>query len=141
MTIMGNLFHKVFEVDTSTSQDALWKIISSTQNVTEFWHGTKWIKHLGGVRYRIRFAFPAKGIVDFIYDEDRKTAKEIYVKGPFKGEKTLSISQHNNKSMVRVEWNVRFTFPYSMFTAKMCDHMSLGTSNAINRIITAASNL
>jgi hypothetical protein len=138
---MGNLFQKVFEVDTSAGIDALWKIISSTTSVPQFWHGTRWIKHLGKERYQIRFAFPAKGVVDFIYDDYRKTAKEIYVKGPFKGEKIVSLSSQKNGSMVRVEWNIRFSFPYSIFTSKMRDHMSQGTSNAISRIISAASNL
>ena len=80
---MGNLFRKVFEVNTSAQEDALWRIISSTSRIPQFWHGTRWIKIIDGKRYQIRFAFPAKGVVDFIYDSDRKTAKEIYVKGNF----------------------------------------------------------
>jgi hypothetical protein len=130
----------VFEVNTSAQEDALWRIISSTSRIPQFWHGTRWIKIIDGKRYQIRFAFPAKGVVDFIYDSDRKTAKEIYVKGPFKGEKTVSISSRENERLVRVEWNVRFSFPYNIFTAKMSDHMSQGTMSAINRIIAAASN-
>ena len=135
---MGNLFHEVFEVNTPAREEGLWEIISSASRIPQFWHGTRWIKNIEGKRYRIRFAFPAKGVVDFIYNCDRKTAKEIYVRGPFKGEKTVSISSRENERMVRVEWNVRFSFPYNIFKAKMRDHMSQGTRSAIDRIITAA---
>ena len=137
---MGNLFHEVFEVNTPAREVALWEIISSTWRIPQFWHGTRWIKVIEGTRYQIRFAFPAKGLVDFIYDRDRKTAKEIYVKGPFKGEKTVSISSRENERLVRVEWNVRFSFPYNIFKAKMRDHMSQGTRSAIDRIIAVASS-
>jgi hypothetical protein len=137
--MMDTLFHKVFEVNTAVAEEALWSVISTTSSIPQYWHGTRWLKNIGEERYQIRFAFPAKGVVDFVYDNSRKTAKEIYVKGPFKGEKIISISSHDNESLLRVEWNIRFSFPYSIFKAKMRDHMSQGTSNAISRIITEAS--
>ncbi|MGC8516237.1 MAG: hypothetical protein ACP5OC_08935 [Thermoplasmata archaeon] len=137
--MMDTLFHKVFEVNAAAGEDALWRIISANSSIPRYWHGTRWIKNIGGERYQIRFVFPAKGVVVFVYDVGRKTAKEIYLKGPFKGEKTISISSHNDESLLRVEWNIRFSFPYSIFKATMRDHMSQGTSNAINRIIAEAS--
>ncbi|MCL4451537.1 MAG: hypothetical protein M1327_02795 [Candidatus Thermoplasmatota archaeon] len=136
---MDSSFNKVFEVNTSCSRDSLWKILSRTESIPEFWHGTRWIKHIQGNSYQIRFAFPAKGIVDFTYDSERNIAKERYKKGPFKGEKIISIIADNEKTIIRVEWNVRFAIPYSILAGKMRNHMSQGTDNAINRIISAAT--
>ena len=138
---MDRSFNKVFEVNISCSRDSLWKILSKTESIPEYWHGTRWIKHMQGNRFQIRFAFPAKGIVEFTYDTEHNIAKERYIKGPFKGEKTISIVADNEKTTIRVEWNVRFAIPYSMLAGKMRNHMSQGTGNAINRIISAATDL
>jgi len=136
---MPRTFRKVIELDTQSGADSIWKIISNNAAVPEYWHGTRWMKHIEGNRYMIRFAFPAKGRLECLYNDSSMTTKETYIKGPFKGEKITSVVPGNGKNILRVEWNIRYSFPYFLFASMMRKHMSEGTRNAMDRIIEAAA--
>ena len=136
---MSRTFRDVLELDSGTGGDALWKIISNTAAIPKYWHGTRWMKHIVGNRYMIRFAFPAKGYVDCLYNTTTMTVRETYIKGPFKGEKRISVVQGNGNAVLKVEWDIQYSFPFFMFASMMRKHMSEGTRNAMGRIVEAAA--
>ncbi len=135
---MSPWLKREFEVPVKASEEIIWSLISDAKSIPKYWHGTRWILHVDGDRYRVRFAFPAHGIIDMEYDQERRSATETYVKGPFRGVKTVSVKNTGNSVNICASWNIKYSFPYLIFARWMRKHMSMGTANALKRIRLAA---
>ena len=84
--------------------------------------------------YRIRFAFPAKGVLKIEKMPTKRLVKETYMKGPFSGTKDVSVTEGKDFCTLSSTWDIKLKFPYTIFSKKMKDHMITGTKGALNRI-------
>ncbi|PYB67591.1 hypothetical protein DMB44_08475 [Thermoplasma sp. Kam2015] len=124
-------FRKRIEVEASA--DEAFRIISDPDRITEFWKGTRRIIKEGKF-YRVRFAFPAWGIMSFHPDADRMSVLTSYLKGPIRGSKIDAILIENGKTLIQTEWNVRLSLYLRPFERRIKSHFEIGAEHALLRI-------
>ncbi len=114
--------------------DEVWRVISDWTLIPQFWHGTRSLSRNDDGSFRIRFAFPAKGVLKIEKMPTKRLVKETYTRGPFSGTKDVSVTEGKDFCTISSTWDIKLKFPYTIFYKKMKDHMITGTKGALNRI-------
>lgn len=118
--------------------EQIWDIISQWKRVPEFWKGTRELNPQENETFQVRFAFPGTGVMRIELDKPGLTVREDYLKGPFKGFKTTSVTTDDGVSKLKTEWNVKLS-PALMFGRSSIEkHFKEGTVNALKRISEAS---
>ncbi|KAA8922129.1 hypothetical protein [Thermoplasma sp.] len=124
-------FRKQLEIDADPKE--VFSIISDPGRITEFWKGTRQVIRQGDF-YRIRFAFPAWGLMSFHPDAERMTVLTSYLKGPVKGSKIDAVLIRSGRTVLQTEWNVKLSFYLRPFERRIGTHFETGADHAIRRI-------
>ena len=67
--------------------------------------------------------------------DPKKSVKIRIIDGPMKGTKNIIINDiGNNKTRIDVEWDIKITGIFGMFTRMVKKHISEGTDEALERI-------
>ncbi len=128
------------EQTSKATPEDLWRIISEWKRVPEFWKGTRDLEELNDGTFRVKFAFPGTGTMKIELDKPGLTVTEDYLKGPFRGEKTTTITNDDGISKLKTEWNVKLS-PTLMFGRSSIEkHFKEGTENALKRISDASES-
>ncbi|HZC21427.1 MAG TPA: SRPBCC family protein [Nitrososphaeraceae archaeon] len=125
--------------DIPASVDSVWNIIADIDREPEFWHGTKSIRNINKqgniVEREVTIAF-RNSVCREIVELDAKTSVNIkIIEGPIKGKKVIALTTlENNTTRINVEWNIRVSGLFGMFTGMIKKHILKGTEEALDRI-------
>jgi Polyketide cyclase / dehydrase and lipid transport len=125
--------------DIPASLDSVWDVIADIDREPEFWHGTKSIRNIRKqgdiVEREVVIAF-RNSVCREIVELDAKSSVNIkIIEGPIKGKKVISLkSIENNTTRINVEWNIRVSGLFGIFTGMIKKHILKGTEDALERI-------
>lgn len=130
--------------DIPASLDSVWNVIADIDREPEFWHGTKSIKNISKqgniVEREVVLAF-RNSVCREIVELDPKNSVNIKImEGPIKGKKAIILTTiENNATRINVEWNIRVSGLFGIFTRMIKKHILKGTEEALDRISKAVS--
>lgn len=120
---------------TAASADTILSLIADWKNLPIYWHGMRTIKKDEGGILIAKFAFPGHAQMRYVVDVNRKTSEEIYLGGPFKGFKRLSIhTEDGDGSEMTAVWEIKLTPLLRLASDRMTEHLKTGTEHALERI-------
>src|SRR5919197_6036923 len=119
-----------------------WDIVSDIDREPEFWHGTKSIKNLkkeGNIVEReVVIAFRNSLCKEIVTIDPKKSVNIKITYGPMRGTKNIIVNtienNNNNKTIIDVEWNIKLSGFFGMFTGMVKKHILEGTEEALERI-------
>jgi carbon monoxide dehydrogenase subunit G len=128
----------------AASIDRVWNIVADMDREPEFWYGTKSINNInkkGNIIERdVVIAFRDSVCKEIVTIDPKKSINIKITGGLMKGTKNITIDTiGNNKSRVDVEWNIKLTGFFGMFTGVINKHISEGTQDALDRISKAVA--
>ena len=130
--------------DIPASLDSVWNVIADIDREPEFWHGTKSIKNISKqgniVEREVVLAF-RNSVCREIVELDPKNSVNIKImEGPIKGKKAIILTTiENNATRINVEWNIRVSGLFGIFTRMIKKHILKCTEEALDRISKAVS--
>ena len=126
------------ELEIDATVDKVWEIVSDIDNEPKFWKGTKEVKNLSKednfVKREITIAFrDQKCLQDVtLYPKEKIQAK--FTKGIIDGEKVVSLTPKDEKTILRTFWDIKLTGMMGMFTGMIKKHIKSGTEQAMQSI-------
>ena len=121
--------------------EKVWDIVSDIDREPEFWHGTKSIKNVkkeGNIVEReVVIAFRNSLCKEIVTIDPKKSVNIKITYGPIRGTKNIivnTIENNNNKTIIDVEWNIKLSGFFGMFTGMVKKHILEGTEEALERI-------
>jgi len=126
------------EVEINASVDKVWSIVSDIDNEPKFWKGTKQVKNLSKekdiITREITIAFRDQKCLQKVKLEPKKRIKVKFIKGIINGEKIISISPNQEKTILQTVWDIKLTGMMGMFTGMIKNHIKSGTEQAMQSI-------
>ena len=125
--------------DVTASLDSVWDVIADIDREPEFWHGTKSIKNISKtgniVEREVVIAF-RNSICREIVELDAKNSVNVeIIEGPITGKKTIALKTiKNNTTRINVEWDIKVSGLFGIFTGMIKKHILKGTEEALERI-------
>jgi len=125
--------------DIPASLDSVWNVIVDIDREPEFWHGTKSIRNISKqgntIEREVEIAF-RNSVCREIVELHAKTSVNVkIIEGPIKGKKTITIKAiENNITRINVDWNIRVSGLFGIFTGMIKKHILKGTEEALERI-------
>lgn len=128
--------------DVSAPLDRIWNIVADVDNEPRYWHGTKTVKNISKVDYKIErevtIAFKDSKCRQTVLLNPQKSIEIMITEGPIRGTKTVTLSPLGNlKTRIDVVWNIKLTGFLSIFTGMVKKHIAEGTEEALARIAKA----
>ena len=126
------------ELEIDATVDKVWEIVSDIDNEPKFWKGTKEVKNLSKednfVKREITIAFrDQKCLQDVtLYPKEKIQAK--FTKGIIDGEKVISLTPKDEKTILRTFWDIKLTGMMGVFTGMIKKHIKSGTEQAMQSI-------
>ena len=120
--------------------EKVWDIVSDIDREPEFWHGTKSIKNVkkeGNIVEReVVIAFRNSLCKEIVTIDPKKSVNIKITDGPMRGTKNIVVNtiENNNKTIIDVEWNIKLSGFFGMFTEMVKKHILEGTEEALERI-------
>lgn len=127
---------KKFEVPPQV----VWKIVRDVNSIPKYWRGTREL-HVNKVAegvYEgiIRFAFPSKGKIRLIVDDESRRLTFNYLSGPIKGYNVVEVKEGEITS----SWSVKMSLLFAFAERWSAKHFKQGTEHALERIISEAKS-
>jgi ribosome-associated toxin RatA of RatAB toxin-antitoxin module len=125
--------------DVKAALDSVWDVISDIDREPEFWHGTKSIKNISKtgntIEREVVIAFKNSKCREIVKLDNKKSINIDIIQGPIRGRKTITlktITDHTTR--IDVEWDIRLSGSYGIFTGMIKKHILRGTEEALERI-------
>lgn len=128
--------------DVSAPLDRIWNIVADVDNEPRYWHGTKTVKNISKVDYKIErevtIAFKDSKCRQTVLLNPQKSVEIMITEGPIRGTKTVTLSPLGNlKTRIDVVWNIKLAGFLGVFTGMVKRHIAEGTEEALARIAKA----
>jgi len=125
--------------DVKATLDSVWNVISDIDREPEFWHGTKSIKNISKtgntIEREVVIAFRNSKCREIVKLDNKKSINIDIIQGPIRGRKTIilkTIKDHTTR--IDVEWDIRLSGFYGIFTGMIKKHVLRGAEEALERI-------
>jgi carbon monoxide dehydrogenase subunit G len=105
--------------DVSAPLDRIWNIVADVDNEPRYWHGTKTVKNISKIDYKIEREVT-------IAFKDSKCRQTV-----------LLNPLDNHKTRIDVIWNIKLAGFLGVFTGIVKRHIAKGTDEALVRIAEA----
>ena len=125
--------------DVTATLDRVWNVIPDIDREPEFWHGTKSIKNISKTENTIErevvIAFRNSKCREIVRLDNKKSINIEIIEGPIRGRKTITLKTiKNDTTRIDVEWDIRPSGFYGIFTGMIKKHILKGTEEALERI-------
>ncbi|MQL54219.1 SRPBCC family protein [Acidianus ambivalens] len=122
------------------SPQAVWNIVKDVNSIPKYWKGTREL-HVNKVAEGIyegvvRFAFPSKGRIRLIVDDENRKLTFNYLSGPIKGYNIVEVKENEIIS----SWRVKMSLLLALAESWNAKHFKQGTEHALDRIISEAKS-
>ncbi|MDO8640591.1 MAG: SRPBCC family protein [Nitrosarchaeum sp.] len=125
-------------VEISAPIDKVWDIISDIDNEPKFWKGTKEIRNIsknGNIITReITIAFRDQKCMQEVKLQPKEKIEFIFTKGIIDGTKIITLTLKDEKTLLKVKWDIKLTGMMGMFTGMIKKHIESGTVQALQKI-------
>jgi len=126
------------EVEINASVDEVWSIVSDIDNEPKFWKGTKEVKNISKkeniVSREITIAFRDQKCLQEVKLEPKEKIHVKFTKGILNGEKIITLTPKDEKTVLRTVWDIKLTGMMGMFTNVIKNHIRGGTEQAMQSI-------
>jgi ribosome-associated toxin RatA of RatAB toxin-antitoxin module len=125
--------------DVRATLDSVWNVISDIDREPEFWHGTKSIKNISKtgntIEREVVIAFRNSKCREIVRLDNKKSINIEIIEGPIRGRKTITLKTiKNHTTRIDVEWDIKLSSFYGIFTGVIKKHILKGTEEALERI-------
>ena len=125
-------------VEINASVDKVWEIVSDLDSEPKFWKGTKEVKNISKngnvVKREVVIAFRDQKCIQEIKLLPKEKIEIVFTKGIIDGNKIISILTKDNKTILKVNWNIKLSGIMSMFTSIIKNHIENGTIQSLDKI-------
>ena len=125
-------------VEISAPIDKVWDIISDIDNESKFWKGTKEIRNIsknGNIITReITIAFRDQKCMQEVKIQPKEKIEFVFTKGIIYGIKIITLTLKDEKTLLKVKWDIKLTGMMGMFTGMIKNHIESGTVQALQKI-------
>jgi len=125
-------------VEISASIDKVWDLVSDIDNEPKFWKGTKEIRNISKneniVNREITIAFRDQKCMQEVKLQPKEKIEAIFTKGIIDGTKIITLTAKDEKTLVKVKWDIKLTGVMGMFTGMIKKHIESGTEQALQKI-------
>jgi ribosome-associated toxin RatA of RatAB toxin-antitoxin module len=125
--------------DIAATLDNVWDVVADIDREPEFWHGTKSIKNISKtgniVEREVVIAFRNSKCREVVKIDHKKSINVEIIRGPIRGKKTIALKTiKNHTTRIDVEWDIKLSGFYGVFTGMIREHILKGTEEALERI-------
>jgi carbon monoxide dehydrogenase subunit G len=125
-------------VEISAPIDRVWSIISDIDNEPKFWRGTKEIRNISKsgnvVNREITIAFRDQKCMQEVKLQPKEKIEVRFTKGIIDGSKIIILTTKEEKTLLKVKWDIKLTGMMGMFTGMIKKHIESGTVQALEKI-------
>jgi len=126
------------EVEINASIDKVWDIVSDIDNEPKFWKGTKEVRNISKegntVNREVTIAFRDQKCLQEVKIHPKEKIEAKFTKGIINGEKIVSLTTKDEKTILSTYWDIKLTGMMGMFTGMIKKHIKSGTEQAMQSI-------
>ena len=126
------------EIEINAVVDKVWDVVSDIDNEPKFWKGTKEVKNISKVgntiNREITIAFRDQKCLQKVTLHPKEKIEAKFTKGILSGEKIITLTPKDEKTMFSTVWDIKLTGVMSMFTGMIKKHIKSGTEQAMQSI-------
>jgi hypothetical protein len=126
------------EIEINASIEKVWDIVSDIDNEPKFWKGTKEVRNISKdgntINREITIAFRDQKCLQQVKIYPKEKIEVKFTKGIIEGEKIVSSSVKDEKTILSTYWDIKLTGMMSMFTGIIKKHIKSGTEQAMQSI-------
>jgi len=126
------------EVEIDAPIDKVWAVVSDIDNEPKFWKGTKEVKNISKegntINREVTIAFRDQKCLQQVKIYPKEKIKVKFIKGIINGEKIVSLTAKDEKTILLTYWNIKLTGMMGMFTGAIKNHIKSGTEQAMQSI-------
>ena len=126
------------KVEINAPIDKVWEIVSDIDNEPKFWKGTKRVRNISKegniINREVIIAFRDQKCLQQVKIYPKEKIEARFTKGIIDGEKTVSLTTKDEKTILSTYWDIRLTGMMGMFTGMIKKHIKSGTEQAMQSI-------
>jgi len=126
------------EVEIDAPIDKVWTVVSDIDNEPKFWKGTKEVKNISKegntINREVTIAFRDQKCLQQVKIYPKEKIKVKFIKGIINGEKIVSLTAKDEKTILVTYWDIKLTGMMGMFTGAIKNHIKSGTEQAMQSI-------
>jgi carbon monoxide dehydrogenase subunit G len=126
------------EIEINASIDKVWDVVSDIDNEPKFWKGTKEVKNISKdeniIKREVTIAFRDQKCLQEVKIYPKEKIEARFTKGIIDGEKIVSLTPKDEKTILSTYWDIRLTGMMGMFTGMIKKHIKSGTEQAMQSI-------
>ena len=126
------------EVEINAPIDKVWGVVSDIDNEPKFWKGTKEVRNISKERNTINrevtIAFRDQKCLQQVKIYPKEKIEARFTKGIIDGEKIISLTTKDGKTILSTYWDIKLTGMMGMFTGMIKKHIKSGTEQAMQSI-------
>lgn len=126
------------EVEIDAPIDKVWAVVSDIDNEPKFWKGTKEVKNISKegntINREVTIAFRDQKCLQQVKIYPKEKIKVKFIKGIINGEKIVSLTAKDEKTILSTYWDIKLTGMMGMFTGAIKNHIKSGTEQAMQSI-------
>jgi carbon monoxide dehydrogenase subunit G len=126
------------EVEIDAPVDKVWDVVSDIDNEPKFWKGTKEVRNISKeentVKREVTIAFRDQKCLQEVKIYPKEKIEARFTKGIIDGEKIVSLTPKDEKTVLSTYWDIKLTGMMGMFTGMIKKHIKSGTEQAMQSI-------
>ncbi len=126
------------KVEINATVDKVWEIVSDIDNEPKFWKGTKKVRNISKegntIKREVTIAFRDQKCLQQVKIHPKEKIEVRFTEGIIDGEKIITLTAKNEKTMLLTYWDIRLTGMMRMFTGMIKKHIKSGTEQAMQGI-------
>ncbi len=126
------------EIEINAPIDKVWDVISDIDNEPKFWKGTKEVRNISKegntVNREITIAFRDQKCLQQVKIYPKEKIEVKFIKGIIDGDKIISLTAKNEKTILSTYWDIKLTGMMGIFTGMIKNHIKSGTEQAMQSI-------
>ena len=138
MTELKDMVEIQVLVEIDAQIDKVWEIVSDIDNEPKFWKGTKEIRNISKkdniVHREITIAFRDQKCMQEVKLYPKEKIEALFTKGVIEGSKIIRLTAKDEKTVLKVNWDIKLSGMMGMFTGMIKKHIKSGTEQALQKI-------
>ena len=126
------------EVEINAPIDKVWEVVSDIDNEPKFWRGTKEVRNISKegntISREVTIAFRDQKCLQEVKIHPKEKIEARFTKGIINGEKIVSLSSKDEKTVLLTYWDIKLTGMMGMFIGMIKKHIKSGTEQAMQSI-------
>lgn len=125
-------------VEINAQINNVWNIVSDIDNEPKFWKGTKEIRNISKnddtIIREVTIAFRDQKCMQEVKVHPKEKIEILFTKGVIEGSKIITLTAKDEKTILKVKWDIKLSGMMGMFTGMIKKHIKSGTEQALQKI-------